>query len=71
LRVFLWLNQSRLGGQDGNTIAKGQEKLKQTKVEGKWEKEKEIIVRREIVFPKWKRWNHDDFSRGWQKNYSI
>jgi len=28
---FIWPDQSRLGGQDGNTIAKGQEKVKQTK----------------------------------------
>jgi hypothetical protein len=41
------------------------------KVEGGREKEKEVIVRHEIVFSKWKAWNHDSFSRDWNKNYSV
>ena len=41
------------------------------KVEGGREKEKEVIVRREIVSSKWKPWNHDNFSRDWNKNYSV
>jgi hypothetical protein len=41
------------------------------KVEGEREKEKEVIVRREIVSSKWKPWNHDNFSRDWNKNYSV
>jgi hypothetical protein len=45
--------------------------LKVIKVEGVREKEKEVIVRREIVSSKWKRWNHDNFSHGWNKNYSV
>jgi len=41
------------------------------KVEGGREKEKEVIVRHEIVSSKWKTWNHDNFSRDWNKNYSV
>jgi hypothetical protein len=41
------------------------------KVEGGREKEKEVIVRHEVVSSKWKRWNHDNFSRDWNKNYSV
>ena len=51
---------------------KGQGKggLKEIKVEGGREKEKEVIVRHKIVSSKWKTWNHDNFSRDWNKNYS-
>ena len=42
-----------------------------TKVEGGREKEKEVIVRHEIVSSRWKTWNHDNFSRDWNKNYSA
>jgi hypothetical protein len=45
--------------------------VKVIKVEGVGEKEKEVIVRHEIVSSKWKRWNHDNFPRDWNKNYSI
>jgi hypothetical protein len=45
--------------------------VKRIKVEGGREKEKEVIVRHEIVSPKWKRWNHNNFSRDWNKNYSV
>jgi hypothetical protein len=45
--------------------------MKQVKVEGGREKEKEVIVRHEIVSSKWKTWNHDNFSRDWNKNYSV
>ena len=41
------------------------------KVQGGREKEKEVIVRHEIVSSKWKTWNHDNFSRDWNKNYSV
>jgi hypothetical protein len=52
---------------------KGQGKggVKEIKVEGEREKEKEVIVRREIVSSKWKTWNHDNFSRDRNKNYSV
>ena len=35
------------------TLQKSQKKVKEIKVEGEWEK-KEVIVRHEIVSPKWK-----------------
>ena len=52
---------------------KGQGKggVKVIKVEGGREKEKEVIVRHEIVSSKWKTWNHDNFSRDGNKNYSV
>jgi hypothetical protein len=37
--------------------------VKVIKVEGGREKEKEVIVRHEVVSSKWKRWNHDNFLR--------
>jgi len=43
--------------------------VKKIEVEG--DKEKEVIVRHEIASSKWKTWNHDNFSRGWNKNYSV
>jgi hypothetical protein len=45
--------------------------VKVIKVEGGREKEKEVIVRHEVVSSKWKTWNHDNFSRDWNKNYSV
>ena len=42
-------------------LRKGQGKVKEIKVEGEWEKEKEVTVRHEIVSPKWKTWGHDNF----------
>jgi hypothetical protein len=45
--------------------------VKVIKVEGRREREREVIVRREIVFSKWKRWNHDNFSPDWNKKYSV
>ena len=44
---------------------KGQGKggVKGIKVEGGREKEKEVIVRHEIVSSKWITWGDDDFSR--------
>ena len=45
--------------------------VKVIKVEGGREKEKEVIVRHEVVSSKWKTWNHDNFSRNWNKNYSV
>ena len=52
---------------------KGQGKgsVKVIKVEGERGKEKEVIVRREIVSSKWKTWNRDNFSRDWNKNYFV
>ena len=35
--------------------------VKKIKVEG--DEEREVIVHHEIVFPKWKTWNGEDFSR--------
>jgi hypothetical protein len=52
-------------------LQEGQEKVKEIKVEGGREKEKEVIVRHEIVSSNWKMWNHDKFSRDWNKNYSA
>ena len=52
-------------------LQKGQERLKEIKIEGEREKEREVIVRREIVSPRWKKWNHGNFSRDWNKNYSA
>jgi hypothetical protein len=50
---------------------KGQENagVRVIKVEGGREKEKEVIVRHEIVSAKRKTWNGDDFSREWNKTY--
>jgi len=54
-------------------LDKSEEKggVKVIKVEGGGEKEKEVIVRREVVSSKWKTWNHDNFSRDWNKIYSV
>ncbi len=41
--------------------------VKKIKVEG--DKEKEVTVHHENVPPKWKTWNHDDFSREWNTTY--
>jgi hypothetical protein len=51
---------------------KGQGKggVKEMKVEDKREKEKEVIVRHEMVSSKWT-WNHANFSRDRNKNYSV
>ena len=43
--------------------------VKVIKVKGGREKEKEVVVRHEIVSSKWKTWNGDDFSREWNKTY--
>jgi hypothetical protein len=43
--------------------------VKKIKVEGGREKEKEVIVRHEIVSSKRKTLNDDDFSREWNKTY--
>ncbi len=45
--------------------------VREIKVEGGGEKEKEVIVRREIVSLKWKMWNYDNFSRDWNKKYYV
>jgi hypothetical protein len=44
--------------------------VKEMKVEGEREKEKEGIVRHEMVSSKWT-WNHANFSRDRNKNYSV
>jgi hypothetical protein len=49
----------------------GNADVKKIKVQGEREKEKEVIVHHEIGSPKWRTWNHDDFSRDWQENYSV
>ena len=41
--------------------------VKKIKVEG--DEEKEVTVRHEKVPLKWKTWNHEDFSREWNKTY--
>jgi hypothetical protein len=55
------------------TLDKGQGNggVEKIKVEGEREKEKEVIVRHEVVSSKWKTWNHDNFLRDWNKNYSV
>ena len=35
-------------------LQKSKKQVKEIKVEGEWEKEKEVVVRHEIVSPKWK-----------------
>ena len=45
--------------------------VKIIEVEGKRDKEKEVIVYHEVVSSKWKRWKHDNFSHDWKKKYSI
>ena len=52
-------------------MGQGKGGVKVIKVEGGREKEEEVIVRHEIVLPKWKRWNRDNLSRDWNKNYSV
>ena len=52
-------------------LQKVQGNVKQIRVEGECEKEKEVTVRHENGPLKWKTWNHDNFSRDWQKNYSV
>jgi hypothetical protein len=51
--------------------SKGTEKgdVKIIELEGKRDKGREVIVRHGIVPPKWKKWNYDDFSGGWNKTY--
>jgi len=49
----------------------GNGSVKVIKVEGGREKEKEVIARHKIVSSKWKSRNHDNFSRDWNKNYSV
>jgi len=55
------------------TLDKGQGNggLKQIKVEGVREEERKVIVRHKIVSSKWKTWNYGNFSRDWNKNYSV
>jgi len=45
--------------------------VKLIKVEGGREKEKEVIVRHEVVTSKWKRWSHDNFLHNLNKDYSV
>jgi hypothetical protein len=45
--------------------------MKAIKVEGERGIEKEVIVRHEIVSSKWKTSNHGNFSRDWNRNYSV
>ena len=45
--------------------------VKIIELEGKRDKGKDVFVRHGIVPPKWKKWNDDDFSREWNKKYSV
>jgi hypothetical protein len=45
--------------------------VKVIKVESRREKEKEVIVRHEVVTSKWKRWNHDNLLHDLKKDYSV
>lgn len=45
--------------------------LKVIKVEGGKEKEKEVMVRHEMIFSKWKKRNNDYFLQGRNKIYSV
>lgn len=45
--------------------------MKKIKVEGGREKEKEVVIRHEVVSSKWETWNHDNFLRDRNKNDSI
>jgi hypothetical protein len=45
--------------------------VKVIEVEDGREEEEEVLVRHEIVSSKWKRWNHDTFSRDWNEKYSV
>ena len=49
----------------------GNGSVKEVKVEGEREKQKEVIVRHEIVSSKWKKWNYNNFSRDRNKNYLV
>ena len=52
-------------------LDKGKGDVRVIKVEGEREKEKEVIIRHEIASSKWKKWSHDNFSRGWNRKYSV
>jgi hypothetical protein len=45
--------------------------MKKIKVEGGREKEKEVVIRHEVVSSKWETWNHDNFLRDGNKNDSV
>ncbi|MGA2517577.1 MAG: hypothetical protein ABSG44_13645 [Thermodesulfobacteriota bacterium] len=45
--------------------------MKVIEVEDGREEEKEVLVCHETVSSKWKRWNHDTFSRDWNEKYSV
>ena len=52
-------------------ICKGQGNDDVKKIEVEGDKEKEVTVPHENVPPKWKTWNYDNFSRDWNKTYSV
>ena len=52
-------------------ICKGQGNSDMKKIEVEGDNEKEVTVRHRNVPPKWKTWNYDNFSREWNKNYSV
>jgi hypothetical protein len=58
--------EAKMGIASGKKLEK--EGVKVIKVEGGREKEREVIVHHEIVFSKWKRWNHDIFLRAGKRN---
>jgi hypothetical protein len=45
--------------------------VRKIKVEGRRDGEEEVMVRHGTVLAKWKTWNYEDFSRGWNKTYST
>jgi hypothetical protein len=49
----------------------GDDRVKKIRVEGEREKEKEVIVRYEVVSSKWKTWHYDNFPRDWNKKDSV
>jgi len=49
----------------------GHDSVKKIKVEGEREKEKEVIVRHEVVSSKWKTWHYGNFPRDWNKRHSV
>jgi hypothetical protein len=53
------------------TLDKGKGEVRAIKVEGEREEEREVIIHREIVSRKWKKWSYDNVPRGWNKNYPV
>ena len=60
-----------LSGAFDPILKDGVWRCRSIKVEGGMEKAKEVIVCHEVVSSKWKKWNHDNFLRDWNKNDSV